>query len=447
MARRGAWLAVVATLLALGLAQSAAAAPTVIYDCSPTPQDCTGWYRSNVGLDWTVLPSNSGTTGCQDTVLTTDSKAAYQYCSASAGTSGRTTVELYIHIDKTPPQVTGASAARPPDANGWYRAPVSVAFRGSDATSGVRTCTTPTYAGPDNGSARVSGTCADIAGNTSLAGTFGLRYDATGPDITRGRPARKPDYHGWYNHPVMWRFRGRDGLSGLADCPSVLFAGPDGRAARVVGACRDKAGNVGTRSFALRYDATPPAAPLIRAVPRDRRVKLNIGVAPDVRRIAIVRRPGRHGTRDSTVYKGRPHNFTDRHVRNGRRYTYTVIASDQAANRSRSSASAVPHVELITPPDGAVVAAAPLLRWTPVHNADYYNVQLRRDGHKVLSRWPERPRYQVRTSWHFGGRVHHLAPGTYRWDVWPGFGPRSRANYGRRIGGRKFVIPAASPVR
>ena len=352
-----------------------------------------------------------------------------------------------VFVDMTRPQVTGASAARPPDANGWYRAPVAVVFRGTDTPSGVRTCTTPTYAGPDNGSARVSGTCTDVAGNTSAAGSFGLRYDSTGPDITRGRPARKPDYRRWYNHPVLWRFRGRDGLSRLDECPPVLYAGPDGRSARVVGACRDKAGNVSTRRFALRYDATPPAAPAVRAVARDRRVKLKIGVASDVKRISIVRRPGRHGTRDSTIYKGRPHNFTDRHVRNGHRYLYTVIARDQAANRSRSSASAIPHVELIAPADGAVVSAPPLLRWTPVHTADYYNVQLRRDGRKVLSRWPARPRLQLRSRWHFRGHVRHLRPGKYEWDVWPGFGSRSRARYGRRIGSRTFVIAATPAAR
>jgi hypothetical protein len=76
-------------------------------------------------------------------------------------------------------------------------------------------------------------------------------------------------------------------------------------------------------------------------------------------------------------------------------------------------------------------------------DADYYNVQLRRDGRKVLSRWPSRPRFQLTGTWHFGGQVRHLSAGTYHWDVWPGFGARSDARYGKRIGGRTFVIPAA----
>jgi hypothetical protein len=435
-------IALVVLAACLAFPQGASAVPTVIADCAPAPLDCTGWYRSNVSLDWTVLPATASKTGCTDTTVTTDTTGSYQVCSATDGT--RVTVELWIKLDKTRPVVMGAQGSRPPDANGWYRSPLGVAFRGSDATSGVRSCTTATYSGPDSGNARATGTCTDVAGNTSTVGTYALRYDATGPDITRGRPARKPDHRRWYNHPVLWRFRGRDRLSGLAECPRVLFGGPNGRPARVVGACRDKAGNVSTRSFPLRYDSTPPRPPTLRAVGADRRVKLAIGVAGDVRRISVVRHPGVAGARDSTLYKGRPRNFTDWHARNDKRYLYTIVARDQAANRSRASIAAIPHVQLITPLDGAVLGTPPLLRWTPVRTADYYNVQLRRDGRKVLSRWPARPRIQLNGTWHFAGQTRHLTAGTYQWDVWPGFGPRSEARYGRRIGSRKFVIPAAS---
>ena len=438
------WIALGGLLLAGLLAQPAAAAPTVVYDCTPAPRDCTAWYRTNVSLDWTVAGNTLPQSGCMDETLTTDTKGSYRCARVRTACASRSSCR--IKVDKTPPLVTNAFGVRPPDANGWYHAPVGVRFGGDDATSGVRRCTTATYAGPDTGRASVPGTCTDVAGNTSSVSRFLLRYDATGPDITRGRAGRKPDHGRWYNHPVMWRFRGRDGLSGLAECPKVLYTGPNGRTARVVGSCIDKAGNVSTRSFPLRYDSTPPARPGVRAVPRDRRVKLAIGVAPDVRRISVVRRPGLGGDKDSTLYRGRPRNFTDRRARNGKRYLYTVVARDQAANGSRTSVSAVPRVRLITPPDGATLTAPPLLRWMAVRDADYYNVQLRRDGRKVLSRWPSRPRLQLTGTWRFGGQVRHLSAGTYSWDVWPGFGPRRDARYGKRIGGRTFVIPAAPPA-
>lgn len=443
--RRILLVALVAAAGSLAVAQPAAAEPTVIYDCTPSPRDCLPWYRSNVSIDWTVAGNTEPPTGCVDKTLTTDTKGSHEICSAWDG--ARVTKEVVIKIDKTPPLVVNASASRPPDANGWYRAPVGVTFRGDDVTSGVRTCTATTYAGPESAAARATGICIDVAGNRSAVAAFPLRYDTTGPDITRGKAGRKPDYRGWYNHPVMWRFRGRDALSGHTECPPVVYAGPDGSGAGVVGACRDKAGNVSTRRFPLRYDSTAPARPAVAPVPRDRRVRLKIRVAPDVRRIAVVRRPGLGGAKDSTLFRGRPRSFTDRRVRNGRRYHYTVVARDQAGNRSRTTVSAVPRVKLLAPPDGAALALPPLLQWTPVRHADYYNVQLRRDGHKVLSRWPARPRLQLRERWRFAGRIRHLVPGTYRWDVWPGYGRRADSHYGRRIGGRTFVIPAASPAR
>ena len=135
-------------------------------------------------------------------------------------------------------------------------------------------------------------------------------------------------------------------------------------------------------------------------------------------------------------------------MRNYTRYRYTVVATDRVGHRSRKgSASAVPKPELLAPPNGAVLTSPPLLRWSKVRGADYYNVQLLRDGRKVLSGWPTRARLQLKRRWRFEGRVRRMRPGTYEWNVWPGYGPRRRANYGSRIGkGRTFVIPGAPPA-
>jgi hypothetical protein len=43
---------------------SAEAVPSVTYKCNPLPQDCSGWFRSNVSVDWTVLPTDSVVDGC-----------------------------------------------------------------------------------------------------------------------------------------------------------------------------------------------------------------------------------------------------------------------------------------------------------------------------------------------------------------------------------------------
>jgi hypothetical protein len=85
----------------------------------------------------------------------------------------------------------------------------------------------------------------------------------------------------------------------------------------------------------------------------------------------------------------------------------------------------------------------PLLRWTPVRGARYYNVQLFRNGRKVLSAWPSRPRYRLKLGWTYRGERRRLAPGRYRWVVWGGFGPRSSADYGRRMGPKRFEVRRA----
>jgi hypothetical protein len=86
-----------------------------------------------------------------------------------------------IAIDTMPPAVH-AVPSRPPDANGWYDKPVSFTFQGTDATSGVASCSSVTYSGPDNGTASVSGTCTDQAGNVGHA-SYTFAYDSTPPTI------------------------------------------------------------------------------------------------------------------------------------------------------------------------------------------------------------------------------------------------------------------------
>jgi hypothetical protein len=88
-----------------------------------------------------------------------------------------------IRYDATPPEVTRLVAARPPDSNGWFNKPVALAFDGRDAGSGIESCTTVTYAGPDAPAAPVAGRCRDRAGHTSAEKTFPVKYDATAPSL------------------------------------------------------------------------------------------------------------------------------------------------------------------------------------------------------------------------------------------------------------------------
>ena len=167
--------------------------------------------------------------------------------SATAAVSGtvRTTPEtrpsasLPFKYDATAPAAT-TIPARQPDVNGWYNQPLSVAFSGSDAPSGLRPARRRSTTGPDSGTALVSGTCRDRAGNGALA-SQPLKYDGTAPAAARS--SRPADANGWYNHPLSVGFRpglhvGRRVLQAQSN-----YAGPDTNAVSTTGTCSDRAGN------------------------------------------------------------------------------------------------------------------------------------------------------------------------------------------------------------
>jgi hypothetical protein len=102
-------------------------------------------------------------------------------CTDNAGNVGQASFGL--KFDATAPSAA-AIPARPPDANGWYNHPIAVAFSGGDATSGIASCSSATYSGPDNPSKVVAGGCTDNAGN-SAGVSFPLKYDSTPPKLSK----------------------------------------------------------------------------------------------------------------------------------------------------------------------------------------------------------------------------------------------------------------------
>jgi hypothetical protein len=355
-------------MMLAGAARSEAVPPSVTFRCTPEPQDCKGWYRTNVSIDWTVLPSNADKIGCNDATYVADTPATNEFCSASDPDdpdAAAVTVQLKIKVDKTPPAVTGGQPARGADFNGWYNHPVAVAFSGSDQTSGIASCTSPTYGGPDSGAGLLFGTCVDVAGNVSTPFGYGLSYDATAPPISA--------------------------LGAVA----------------------------GDRSVTLRWRTTAEAEA-----------------------VEVTRTPGRGKADSSVVFRGPGSKFEDTAVSNGERYAYQVRIWDVAGNAADQTVATVPHPHLVSPARLKALRRGepPLLKWTPVRRATYYNVQLFRDGKKVLSAWPEKARYQLKNRWTYRDKRRRLVPGKYRWLVFPGYGLRSKSNYGERLGPTAFRI-------
>ena len=82
--------------------------------------------------------------------------------------------------------------------NGWYNRPVAFQVTGADATSGIASCVSPSYGGPDGAARELAGACVDRAGNTSVPVSATIKYDATAPAAVAGA-SRTPDANGWYN--------------------------------------------------------------------------------------------------------------------------------------------------------------------------------------------------------------------------------------------------------
>jgi hypothetical protein len=322
----------------------------------------------------------------------------------------------------------------------WYSAP-SVTLQWAWGSGGMISsgCQNGTF----TAEGRVQRSCAiTYPDGGSASNPVWIGIDRTPPAVVGMQPDRPPDHGGWFNHPVGVSFLGSDAVSGIRSCSSTVFGGPEGAGVAVGGICTDHAGHSAGGAFGINYDATPPPAPAVSALPGDGRVALNWTPSPDSQ-AEVLRTGGDEPA--AVVYRGPGGAYTDGSLRNERRYRYVVTLTDQAGNRAAGDAAAVPTAsKLLLPSEGERVdraeEPAPLLVWKRVRRARYYNVQLFREGDKILSAWPERNRLQLKREWRYRGKVYHLLPARYCWRVWPGFGKRAERRYGKQLGRSCFRV-------
>ena len=323
-------------------------------------------------------------------------------------------------------------------ANGWYVTNVTINWLiqplGYESSSGcdAQTITSDTV--------NTDLTCTAVWSDGTASQTVHVHRDATPPTVTV-TPDRAPDANGWYNQPVGFTYSGADPTSGVATCSRVAYAGPDNTNATVTGTCSDNAGNVASVTKALKYDATPPKIKKFELKARKEGAQLLWRGSADVKSVELLRAPGLKGAAQSAVFTGTglSTGFTDRGLRPGREYRYQLTVSDEAANKTTKAIDFVARGALLAPAPGERVTKAPLLAWTPVRGASYYNVVLVR-GRRVFSAWPTRTRLKLPRAWTYHGRRYTLRSGSYRWIVWPGFGSLSAGRYGKMLGGSTFTF-------
>jgi hypothetical protein len=186
--RRAAAIAVFGTLV---LAPNAMAIPVITSKMFGTTGD-NGWYRSSVTVNWTVVDPTSpiiSEQGCDPTTITADTppSGTVLTCTATSQVDASHTVSTTEHavvlIDRVPP---GAISAAPASADngGWFNHPVQVTWAGTDGGSGIGSCTSTAYSGPDATGVSLTGSCRDKAGNVSTSVPYVFSYDATPPVLT-----------------------------------------------------------------------------------------------------------------------------------------------------------------------------------------------------------------------------------------------------------------------
>lgn len=227
------------------------------------PANSNGWYNADVTIAFVVDDGLSGIdlsrSGELITVISTEGAA--QTGSTTFYDLAGNSVTLYpptINIDKTAP--TGSAApTSSPNANGWYRADVTMLFSLADALSGIDgAAETQAVIDEEGASITISVVATDLAGNTAVIASPAVNIDKTDP-IIDGAPLSAPNVNGWYNDSVTIRFEAMDELSGLLVSDWDIMMLDEGAGQEATQTVSDLAGNIASFTVSdINIDKTAP---------------------------------------------------------------------------------------------------------------------------------------------------------------------------------------------
>jgi HYR domain-containing protein len=199
--------------------------------------------------------------------------------------------------------------------------------------------------------------------------------------------------------------------------------------------------NVSQTSFDWTIDLTRPAPVTglrARGAPSSVALRWVLPTDADFDRVRVKRR--RVGAVTwRTVDELSTTSLTDKGLVNDVRYRYRVVSIDRAGNVSDREFTSARPSRVFTPQYRATVQPPVFVDWTSVRRASYYNLQVWRNGRKILSVWPLRSRYRISSSWSFKGKRYSINDGVHVVYVWPGFGPKADAKYGGLVGSTVFL--------
>ncbi|HEY3109314.1 MAG TPA: nidogen-like domain-containing protein [Chloroflexota bacterium] len=233
-------------------------APTVAASVD-RPANADGWYAADVTVSFSCADDRSGVAACPASVRLGQGQGQSASGTAVDGAGNTATASLGgINVDETAPSLSGAPTTAP-NAAGWYRADVGVAWTCADAGgSGLAGACPPASVVTGEGTGlSAAASLADRAGNATTTTVGGLKIDRAPPTIAGARtPANA---YGWNNGDVVVTFTCSDALSGVAICPGPTTVSTEAASQQVTGRATDAAGNAASATVTgISVDKTAP---------------------------------------------------------------------------------------------------------------------------------------------------------------------------------------------
>jgi len=224
--------------------------------------------------------------------------------------------------------------------------------------------------------------------------------------------------------------------------PNTYTNLPDGVHTFFVFAVNDKQKDPTPAAWTWTVDTTPPAPVTIQKHSVSYgKLALAWTLAPGTDHVVVLRSTHAKQVASTQVYGGPGTSYVESKFQNAQYHAYRITSYDRAGNASASVGITVPaSALLLAPADRARIHSPPTFRWRAVKKARYYNLQLWRNGEKILSRWPKTAKLKIGHAWTYQGHHFKLRKGRYTWLVWPGFGALSKGTYGQSIGQSSFIV-------